>query len=378
MRTMFDGKRTLVTGASGFKGAWLCAILHELGAHVYAAVRPGEEDPDSVFSLLKMRDRVETVSIDLEDDRSVERHILAIRPDYCFHLAAKGVVQDCLDAPMLACQVNVLGTIRLLEACRKYGVCERFLAVSTDHVFGALRSGEAESRVPFDETAPVGGGGIYEVSKSTMEQWVRCFDETYGGTDGKAPLLGITRAVNVFGPGDYSERKRRVIPAFIRQGLHDGVIRPRALRNARQFIHVTDVLSGYILALANLEDVRRGWLDATGSVTPVFHFSHSAYPDIDGRFIRIAALATFIANRTGARVDVEGVADFAPHQNTIQGLDCTWTKRMLDWEPARDFSESLDELILWYDPKLSRRERASRIDSLVQATARRLRDRLAV
>jgi CDP-glucose 4,6-dehydratase len=133
----WSGKKVLVTGASGFKGSWLCKVLHKLGADVYGITRQ-VLNPISSYNLLELEETIVKVPADITVPRQVFDVLNNIAPDVIFHLAAKAQVPVALRDPIRTFDVNVMGTLNILEACRKYAVAEKLLIVSTDHVFGFI------------------------------------------------------------------------------------------------------------------------------------------------------------------------------------------------------------------------------------------------
>jgi CDP-glucose 4,6-dehydratase len=166
----WQDRKVLVTGASGFKGSWLCAALLELGARVYGTVR-NQKNPDAAFEALGLDDRVVKVSADVSDRQAVYDMVNTVEPDVVFHLAAKALVPVALRDPRRALDVNIMGTLNLIEACRKLKVCTRLLVCSTDHVFGNVDPADLPER-GFDERSRVSYGGPYDTSKAAMELMV--------------------------------------------------------------------------------------------------------------------------------------------------------------------------------------------------------------
>jgi len=248
----WQGQKVLVTGASGFKGSWLCGILVNLGAEVYGTVR-NRIHPESPYELLDLHDEIVEASADISDRQQVFDLINSIQPTVIFHLAAKAIVPVALSDPRRAFEVNVLGTVNILEACRTLRrpnrrVCERLLICSTDHVFGHVDPAALPAR-GFDERTRVSYGGPYDTSKAAMELMVRSYHYSFWA---ELPAVGITRCANVFGLGDTNAR--RVIPYFISSAKDTGKVDLQYNLNGRQFIYVTDAIVGYIKAAASLNE----------------------------------------------------------------------------------------------------------------------------
>ena len=350
----WQGRKVLVTGASGFKGGWLCAALLQLGARVSGTVS-NHRSPLSAFEVFGLDGRVNKLSVDISDRQQVYDQLNKAEPDVIFHLAAKALVPDGLRDPRRTFDVNIMGTLNIIEACRKLKVCNRLLICSTDHVFGHVKP---EDLPPggFVERARVSYGGPYDTSKAAMELMVRCYHYTYWS---ELPAIGITRCANVFGFGDTNHR--RVIPFFIRSALNERVIPLKYRKNGRQFIHVTDAITGYLRAASSLGE--GGTHEKTGRprpeddrspFTPTFHFTIEQYTGTAEPYITMEGLAQQVASLHSARVDDSNCTDWAPNENKLQALNCQATREALWWKAKKSLPEALTDLGLWYQAEEDR------------------------
>jgi len=345
----YDWKNTkvLVTGASGFKGSWLCAVLLKLGAKVYGTARP-QKNPLSAYNVLKLDKHIIKVPADISDRQQVYDMINSVEPDVIFHLAAKALVPVSLRDPRRTFEINVMGTVNIIEACRKLKVCSRLLICSTDHVFGSV----SPSELPpggFDESARVSYGGPYDTSKAAMELAVRCYHYTYWS---ELPAIGITRCANVFGNGDTNQR--RIIPLFVHSAVVEKVIPLRFRANGRQFIHITDTIAGYIRAASTLNEggctlkSNRTRPDDRSPFTPTYHFAMEQYEKTAHPYIRVDELAKLTASIYGSEIDESQCIELAPNENEIQALNCSATCKSIGWESRKDMRTALTELGEWY------------------------------
>jgi CDP-glucose 4,6-dehydratase len=356
-------RRVLVTGASGFKGAWLSAVLLRLGARVYGTVR-NRIDTGSSYSLLALdcARNFHPLPTDVLDRRDLDEQINRCRPEVVFHLAGVATVPDCNEDPRRAFDVNVGGAVNLLEACRRSRFVKRLLLCSTDLVFGPV----AEDEIPLPEDSSLGIGAPYETSKACMEMWARTYYDTYRA---ELPLMCVTRSANVFGYGDTAPR--RVIPRFIGGGINSGKVVLTARRNGRQFVHVSDAVAGYVLAVSALDRVR----DEADGCLPTFHFAIEHYEYTDRPFLRIGKLAQVAAEITGAVVEEdEDCVDYMPNENPVQGLSCSRTAELLGWKPAKEFGKALAELAEWYRLEKEPGRRAELIRAEVERAVLSIRE----
>ena len=268
--------KVLVTGASGFKGAWLCAALLELGARVYGTVR-NQLHPASAYRMFGLDDRVVAVNTDVCDRQAVYDMINTIEPDVIFHLAAKALVPVGLRDPRRTFDVNINGTLNVIEACRILKWGSRVLICSTDHVFGNVKPAELPHG-GFNERSRVSYGGPYDTSKAAMELLVRSYHFTFWN---EVPAIGLTRCANVFGFGDTN--LRRIVPLFVTSAKSEKRIPLKFRNNGRQFIYIADAVGGYIKAMAALNEgschakANATRPDARTPFTPTYHFAIEHY-----------------------------------------------------------------------------------------------------
>ncbi len=349
----WQGRKVLVTGASGFKGSWLCAALLRLGARVYGTVR-NQRNPLAAFELLGVDDRVVKVSADISDRQQVYDLVNSVEPEVIFHLAAKALVPVSLRDPRRTFEVNFQGTLNIIQACRTLAVCKRLLICSTDHVFGNI---EPEELPPsgFNERSRVSYGGPYDTSKAAMELMVRCYHYTYWP---ELPAIGITRCSNVFGFGDTNQR--RVIPLFVRSAVYDRAVPLKFRYSGRQFIHITDAIAGYIRAASALDEggarakFGKPRPDSRTPFTPSYHFTIEDYEGTPEPYIRMEALAKQVAGLFAATVDDSNCIDYPPNENRVQALNCRATRDSLQWQVKKPFAKALAELGDWYQAETDR------------------------
>jgi len=332
----WENRKVLVTGASGFKGSYLSKILLDLGATVFGTISK-QSDPLSSYKFLNLDTKIKEVNVDITNQQELENVINKIQPDIIFHLAATSLVPVALKNPLRTFNVNVMGTLNLLESCRRLEICEKIAIISTDHVFGYVKE-EDLPKGGFTEDHPVHWGGPYDTSKAAMELAVRCYNDTYWKN---LPAILITRCANVFGYGDVNQR--RIIPKLVSKSAKGDPIKKLYDDNGRQFIHITDVITGYIKAVSLLNKDKESDI----CLTPTYHFAIEKYDNTDEPFIRMKELEKIIANIY--KVKIEGVGkNLAPKENPIQALNCKRTRKALRWEPKKEFKMGIKELGEWY------------------------------
>ncbi len=234
--SFWAGRRVLLTGHTGFKGAWLALWLHRLGAKVVGIGLQPSTTP-SLAGLARVDDLIEGHCIDIREAGPLARQVSAAGPEVVFHLAAQALVRAGYREPLQTFATNVQGTANLLEAVRSTASVRAVVAITTDKVYRNI-----EQFYPYRETDALGGHDPYSASKAAAEIVIGSYRDAYLAGGGVA--LASARAGNVIGGGDWSED--RLIPDAVRAwGASQSLIvrRPDALR---PWQHVLEPLAAYL------------------------------------------------------------------------------------------------------------------------------------
>lgn len=321
-KAFWEGRRVLVTGHSGFKGAWLTLWLHRLGATVVGVSLPPTEP--SLFTAAAIGDLCESVWCDIRQPEPLRDVVRTFRPDVVFHLAAQALVRPSYADPIGTWHTNVMGTAHVLEAIRDSGttVC---VVVTTDKVYRQ----EEEAR-PFTERDPLGGHDPYSASKAACELLTESYRLSFLG---RAVAVATARAGNVVGGGDWG--RDRLIPDAIRAwqaGVPLVVRRPEAVR-PWQF--VLEPLHGYLRLAERLWD--------EPGLAGAYNFGPSVSQRVSVR--EIVALA--LEGHGSGDVEFASTPD-ALHEAALLSLDSSAVERVLGsgvrWSPE----EAVRRTIAWY------------------------------
>jgi len=244
-RVMIDGdfwrrRRVLVTGHTGFKGAWLSLWLQTLGAHVTGLAR-GVPTRPSLYELARVGEHMDELSVDVRDAAGVRAAVRAVRPEVIVHLAAQPLVRRSLREPALTFEVNVMGTANVLEAAREErGQTRAIVVVTSDKCYENPAGGSRR----FTEQDPLGGADPYSSSKACAELVTAAYRSSYFA-DERGPALASARAGNVIGGGDWGED--RLVPDAVRAVERGEPLRVRNPEAVRPWQHVLSPLGGYLL-----------------------------------------------------------------------------------------------------------------------------------
>ncbi len=234
------GKRVLLTGHTGFKGAWCALWLWQLGAKVTAFSLPPER-PASLYELARVGDFCEGRFMDLRSTNEVQRFLKQSGSQIVIHMAAQALVRRSVKAPLTTWSTNVQGTLNLLEGLRHCSQLEAVLIVTTDKVYENDGSGR-----PFKEEDKLGGRDPYSASKAACDIAVASFAKTF--FEG-IPIARV-RGGNVIGGGDFSED--RLVPDCVRAVTAGHPVVLRQPSATRPWQHVLDCLCGYLVYVQSL------------------------------------------------------------------------------------------------------------------------------
>jgi CDP-glucose 4,6-dehydratase len=321
------GRRVLVTGNTGFKGAWLTLWLLELGAEVSGLALAPPTDP-SLYDLAELGTDVPQATVDIRDGEAVRASIAARRPEVVLHMAAQSLVRYSFREPRETYEVNVMGTVNLLDAVRTADCDVRVVVNVTSDKCYANREWEWGYR----EDEPMGGFDPYSSSKGCSELVTSAFRSSFF-SDPDGPRLASARAGNVIAGGDWSEN--RLIPDVMRGALAAAAIEIRNPDAVRPWQHVLNPLSGY-LALA-----QAAWDDPSHAAA--YNFGPA---DEDARSVRW--IVDRLSERWPEPLDWQIDSGQHPHEAASLKLDSSRAQARLGWQPAWDLAEALAAVVDWY------------------------------
>ena len=236
-REFWHGRRVLITGHSGFKGSWLTLWLNQMGAEIMG-LSADDRKQHELFYAANIQDSCVSVFADLRQPKTWSETVFDFKPEVVFHLAAQSLVQKSYDEPVDTFEINVLGTVHLLEVLRHHKNVKSIVVATTDKVYR-----DVHLRKPFKEDDHLGGHDPYSASKAACEIAVDSYKKSYFEIQSTA--LSVGRAGNVIGGGDWAAN--RLIPDAIRAWSDDVELVVRNPDHIRPWQHVLEPLLGYLI-----------------------------------------------------------------------------------------------------------------------------------
>jgi CDP-glucose 4,6-dehydratase len=321
----WHGRRVLLTGHTGFKGAWLAFWLSRMGAQVTGLSLAPATRPN-LFDLLKLGSTCTSRIADIRDASVVQRAVEQSRPEVVLHLAAQALVRAGYREPVETFTTNVMGTIHVLDALRQSTDVRVAVMVTTDKVYR-----NREWAWPYREDDTLGGHDPYSASKAASELAIESWRKSFLQDRGVA--VASARAGNVIGGGDWSED--RLVPDAIRAWTSGKVLEIRRPQAVRPWQHVIEPLSGY-LALAE-----RLWREP--QCAGAYNFGPPSQEVASVR--QVIDIAT--ASMPGARVSYGSGLD-GPHEAGLLALDSSRARSVLQVRQRFQLDDAIRRTMAWY------------------------------
>lgn len=321
----YAGRRVLITGHTGFKGAWLALWLHRLGAHVTGLALPPESTP-ALFDLANIEGIVDHHIVDIRDAEAVAHVVRTARPEIIFHLAAQALVRRGYREPLATLASNVMGTAHVLEAARACPSVRAIVVVTTDKCYE--NTGDPWG---YRENDRLGGHDPYSASKACAEIVSAAWRASYWQDD-DAPLLATVRAGNVIGGGDWSED--RLVPDLIRAAEAGQAARIRNPDAVRPWQHVLEPLAGYLILGSRL-------LGGDRDCATVWNFG-PALTDMQP----VSALCDVLCTALGG--GWRGDPGPHPKEEAVLRLDSSKAMLRLGWRPRWALPRALVAVADWH------------------------------
>ena len=320
----YKGKRVLITGHTGFKGAWLCQMLINAGAEVtgYALNPPTKP---SLFEIANISGKMNSVIGDIRDLSKLKETFTKIQPEIVFHLAAQPIVRESYKNPVYTYETNVMGTVNICECVRISDSVRSFLNVTTDKVYL-----NKEWEWGYRENEELDGYDPYSNSKSCSELVTHSYINSFFKEMNIA--VSTARAGNVIGGGDFAND--RIVPDCIRAAIKHEDIVVRNPFSTRPYQHVLEPLYAYLMiAQKQYEDIKYAGYYNVG-------------PD-DRDCFQTGALVDLFVEHWGEGMKWIDKYDGGPHEANFLKLDCSKLKKTFGWQPHWDLNIAIEKVVEW-------------------------------
>ncbi|MBP3950878.1 CDP-glucose 4,6-dehydratase [Bacillus suaedae] len=332
-RHFWNGKKVFITGHTGFKGAWLSLWLTMLGAKVtgYALTPPTSP---SLFETAKIDQLIDSHKGNLNDLKHLQQVLTAANPDIVFHMAAQPIVGESYRDPVGTFQTNVMGTVNLLEAIRildRQGAKIRAVVnVTTDKCYE-----NKEWNWGYRENEPLGGNDPYSASKACSEIVTAAYRKSFFGQESlERVAIASARAGNVIGGGDWSEE--RLIPQCLEALIEKKPMILRKPQAIRPWQHVLEPLSGYLRLAEKLYE------EDTQFYSEAWNFG----PDLED-CVEVGSVVNRLYTKWGEKPNLKHYQTSMYKESTMLMLDCSKSKRLLDWKPIWNLDQALEKIVVW-------------------------------
>src|SRR5665648_108262 len=328
---IYNGKRVLVTGHTGFKGSWLSLWLKELGAEVIGYSLDPPTKP-SFFEAVDLKNKL----IHIIGDVRNEKHLLSVfekyQPEFVFHLAAQSLVRFSYKEPRLTYETNIMGTINVLEVVRKTKSVKVCIVITTDKCYE-----NKEWVYGYREIDPMGGYDPYSSSKACAELVVSAYRNSFFNPEdyGKNHNVDLStvRAGNVIGGGDWG--KDRLIPDCVKTLSQNKIITTRNPHATRPWQYVLEPLSGYLLLGSKMyKDGKR--------YSSAWNFGPN-----DNDIITVEEIVKSVIQNWGSG-NYKINTSRQHHEAGILKLNTSKTRKFLGWKPVYNIYETIKRTVNWY------------------------------
>ncbi|MBX9867968.1 MAG: CDP-glucose 4,6-dehydratase [Burkholderiales bacterium] len=325
----WQGKKVLLTGCTGFKGSWMTIWLNMLGAKVFGYSLAAPTNPSMWEDMQLDSLCAEMCYADIRDYARLESYLQQVQPEIIIHMAAQPLVRYSYQHPRETYEVNVMGTVNLLDAVRNTGYGRAVVNVTTDKCYE-----NKEWLWAYRENEPMGGHDPYSNSKGCSELVTSAFINSYFGHSDSQTFVASGRAGNVIGGGDWAED--RLIPDIIRSFSQQQAVNVRNPNSVRPWQHVLEPLSGYLLLAEKLytagQKYSGGW----------------NFGPLESDTKTVGEIVAQMCQTWGDNATWTHDQQEHPHEANLLRLDCSKARMLLNWQPVWNSQITLTKLTLWY------------------------------
>lgn len=328
LKEFYRGKKVLITGHTGFKGTWMCHVLREMGAEIagYALLPPTNPN---LFELSGIERDIHSVLGDIRDLPRLQQVFEEFQPEIVIHMAAQPIVRESYKKPVYTYEVNVMGTVNVLECVRRSSSVKSFLNVTTDKVYK-----NKEWEWGYRENEELNGYDPYSNSKSCSELVTESYKNSFFAD--RRVAVSTARAGNVIGGGDFAAD--RILPDCLRAIEKHSDIIVRNPYSVRPYQHVLEPIFAYLLiAQRQYEDKR-------------YSGCYNIGPREDSCVTTGEIVSTFCRHWNDimcGNLQWRTEGDGGPHEANFLKLDCSKMKNTFGWKAVWDYNMAVLKTVEW-------------------------------
>ncbi|MCK4381102.1 MAG: CDP-glucose 4,6-dehydratase [Candidatus Lokiarchaeota archaeon] len=328
----FEDKKVLITGHTGFIGSWLTILLNELSAEVIGYALPPYTEKDN-FVVTNLEEKITHIIGDIRDSKKLNKTFKKYKPDITIHLAAQPIVRKSYIIPKETYEINIGGTVNLLEAFRNSMSCKVLINFTTDKVYENL-----ELKRGYDENDRLGGFDPYSSSKACSELITSAYRHSFFNTGKNFDIkfLSSVRCGNIIGGGDW--QKDRLISDCMRSILTNKEIYLRNPDFVRPWQYVLEPIRGLLMLATKMWDE-----------DPVYSSAWNFGPTKEHTFTVRDVIEKIIAYLGKGKYNTtSNQCDDELHETELLILDSDKANKYLNWRNEISIDEAIKFLCDWY------------------------------
>ena len=334
MKKFFKNKTVIITGHTGFKGSWLTLLLIHLGAKVIGISNEIPSIP-SCYKILQIKKKIRDLKIDIRNLNKVKNAFKLYKPDYVFHLAAQSLVKKSFNKPFYTFSTNFVGTLNILESLRNIKNQCVSVIITSDKSYKNFEIDRG-----YKENDILGGDDPYSASKGSAELVIQSYCKSFFQKGNKK--IGIARAGNVIGGGDWSED--RLIPDCIKSWSRKKRVILRNPKSTRPWQHVFEAIFGYLILAIKLK--KNSQLHGEAFNFGPNNKDNKSVLDVVLEMKKSWKAVTWSVKKQKKKL----------RESKLLKLNSNKAKVKLNWKTTLNFKESIKITIDWYRNFYERKE----------------------
>jgi CDP-glucose 4,6-dehydratase len=322
-KNFWKNKKVFITGHTGFKGSWLCLLLNLLDCKItgYSLAPTKQQKLFNIFKIYKLVKK--NYFLDIRDKKKLFNAIRKSKPEIIFHLASQSLVLESYKDPFFNFSTNLIGTVNILEAAKKFRFIKSFVFVTSDKCYTNLNK---KKYIETDKTQ--GNKDPYSCSKACAELIVDSYNQSFFR---KAKInIATVRSGNIIGGGDWSEN--RLLPDIMRSIKNCNLLKIRNPQSTRPWLHILDSLCGYIKIAEKLF--------INKNFSGPWNFSPN------GKSENVKTIVNFFKKKT--KIKVQFIKNKKFKEQNFLNLCSNKSREMLSWQPKYNLNKSLISAYSWY------------------------------